>query len=210
MFYLANYLLITHTTPYYYNPNIHNFGNIGLGGKIHANLSPFATKMIDIIRYDNKDIRKELMTEYKDNTILDLCCGTGFSTYDNAIGIDTSNEMLNIAKKLKTNKNKKFYYGNAENYIPDCNIDIVSCMFAFHEMPLFAQFNVIDNAFKIANKEIVIVDISPDYKPSQIMLSGEPYLNNYLNNIKNILYDYEFKETILIPNHVHIWKKKIY
>ena len=209
MFYLANYLLITHVVPYYYNPNIHNFGNIGLGGKIHANLSPFATKMIDMVRYDNKDIRKELMSEYKDNTILDLCCGTGFSTYDNAIGIDTSYEMLDIAKKLKTNKNKnkKFYYGNAENYIPECDIDVVSCMFAFHEMPLFAQLNVIHNALKIANKEIVIVDISPNYTPSQIMLSGEPYLNNYLNNINDILY--EFDETILIPNHVHIWKKKI-
>ena len=43
-------------------------------------------------------------------------------------------------------------------------------------------------------------------KPSKIMLSGEPYLLDYLNNIENILYDFE--ETIYIPGHVHIWKYK--
>ena len=28
---------------YYYNPNIHNLGNIGIGGKIHATLNHFKT-----------------------------------------------------------------------------------------------------------------------------------------------------------------------
>ena len=38
------------------------------------------------------------------------------------------------------------------------------------------------------------------------MLDGEPYLIDYLNNIQNILFDFE--ETIYIPNHVHIWRYK--
>lgn len=207
---MLKYLIISKiSTPYYYNPNIHNFGNIGIGGKIHANLSPFATKMIDFIRYDNKNIRKIIMDDYKDNNILDLCCGIGISTYDNSIGIDTSYEMLDIAQKI--NVNKQFYYGNAETYKPDKNmdIDIVSCMFAFHEMPNDAHINVINNAISIAKKEVIIVDLSPNYIPSKIMLSGEPYLINYLNTIENIFNEFKFKETILIPNHVHIWKYKI-
>ena len=82
-------------------------------------------------------------------------------------------------------------------------------MFAFHEMPPEAQIKVINNALMIAKEEFIIVDISPNYKnknPPQIMLNGEPYLMNYLNNIENILFDFE--ETIYIPNHVHIWKYK--
>ena len=41
------------TPPYYYNPNIHNFGNVGFGGRIHAELAPFATKMIDTMCYND-------------------------------------------------------------------------------------------------------------------------------------------------------------
>lgn len=199
---LFSYYYLSLSYPYYYNPNIHNFGNIGIGGKIHANLSPFATKMIDVIRYNNKNIRHELMSEYKNDKILDLCCGIGISTYDNSIGIDTSHEMLNVAKRINTNKT--FYYGNSETYKPNYEIDIVSCMFSFHEMPNEAHYKIIDNAFKIAKKEIIIVDISPNYNPSKIMITGEPYLNNYLKTISNVLDDFE--ETILIPHHVHVWK----
>ena len=38
------------SVPYYYNPDIHNFGNIGIGGKIHAEIGPLFTKMIEIGR----------------------------------------------------------------------------------------------------------------------------------------------------------------
>jgi len=209
MLILSFNFIISLSTPYYYNPKMHNFGNIGFGGKIHANLSPFATKMIDIIRYDNKNIRKIIMDDYKNYSILDLCCGTGFSTYENAIGIDTSNEMLNVARRISNNnnQNKQFYYGNAEIYRPKKDIDIVSCMFSFHEMPNQAQIKIINNALRIAKKEFIIVDISPNYKPSELMLSGEPYLINYLNTIDKMLFDFE--EYVIVPNHVHVWKYKI-
>ena len=49
--------LITMKVPYYYNPKMHSFGNIGLGGKLHAFMAPFATKGIDMLRYDGKNIR---------------------------------------------------------------------------------------------------------------------------------------------------------
>ena len=37
----------TAKSKYYYDPRIHNFGNIGLGGRIHSLLAPYATKLID-------------------------------------------------------------------------------------------------------------------------------------------------------------------
>ncbi len=190
--------------PYYYNPNIHNLGNIGIGGKIHATLAPVARRMIDHISYNGVDIRKDIMSEYRDMKILDMCCGIGDSTIKHGTGIDTSKEMINMAKFI--NKNNKFYRANAETYIPNENFDVVSCMFALHEMPITAQYRVINNAIKIAEKEVIIVDISSDYTPKTIMLSGEPYLIDYLDNIDNILKKFEKIE--YIPKHVSIWKYK--
>ena len=199
--------------PYYYNPNIHNFGNIGFFGKIHANVANQATKVIDNLRYNGKNIRSIIYKPYLNNnkTILDLCCGVGISTAPGQTGIDTSIEMLKVARKnnKKSKTNTQFYFGNAENFKPKIKPDIVTCMFAFHEMPQQAQIRVINNGIMIAKEEFIIVDIAPNYKnknPPKIMLSGEPYLLNYLNNIENILYDFE--ETIYIPNHVHVWKYK--
>ena len=208
---LINILSIN--TPYYYNPKIHSLGNIGIGGKLHANLAYTSTKIIDNIRYNGRNIRKEIYQPYlnKNKSVLDICCGVGLSTPPGQIGIDTSYEMLNIAKKNAkiTNKNTNFYFGNSESFRPNKEIDIVTCMFAFHEMPNYAHIRIIQNALMIAKEEFVIVDIAPNYKnknPPEIMLKGEPYLINYLNTINDILYDFE--ETIYIPNHVHIWKYK--
>tara|TARA_Y100000816_G_scaffold234203_1_gene179715 strand:- start:16 stop:657 length:642 start_codon:yes stop_codon:yes gene_type:complete len=199
--------------PYYYNPNIHNFGNIGFFGKIHANVANQATKVIDNLRYNGKNIRSIIYKPYLNNnkTILDLCCGVGISTAPGQTGIDTSIEMLKVARKnnKKSKTNTQFYFGNAENFKPKIKPDIVTCMFAFHEMPQQAQIRVINNGIMIAKEEFIIVDIAPNYKnknPPKIMLSGEPYLLDYLHNIENLLYDFE--ETIYIPKHVHVWKYK--
>lgn len=191
--------------PYYYNKNIHNFGNNGFGGKIHAELGPLFTKIIDNIRYDGRDIRSEIMEPYKNKKVIDLCCGTGLSTLENNLGIDTSNEMLNVARKYNNKSN--FKYGNAEFFGNNKEFDIATCFFSFHEMPNYAHINIIKNCKRIAKEEIIIVDISPKYTPSNIMLSGEPYLLNYLDTIDNILKD--FNKTTYIEKRVCIWKLKL-
>jgi ubiquinone/menaquinone biosynthesis C-methylase UbiE len=142
------------------------------------------------------------MSEYEDKSVLDFCCGIGISTTKNGIGIDTSSEMLNVAKR--TYPNKVFYNSNSETFKPDKKIDVVSCMFAFHEMPQEAHIKIINNAIQIAKKEVVIVDIASNYVPKQIMLSGEPYLLDYLNNIDETLKS--FNKTVYIDKHVNIWK----
>ncbi len=193
------------SVPYYYNPDIHNFGNIGIGGKIHAEIGPLFTKIIDSIRYDGRDIRSEIMEPYKNKKVIDLCCGTGLSTLENNLGIDTSNEMLSVARRYNNKSN--FKYGNAEIFGNNKEFDIATCFFSFHEMPNYAHLNIIKNCKRIAKEEIIIVDISPKYMPSNIMLSGEPYLLNYLDTIDNVLKD--FNKTTYVENRVCIWKLKL-
>ena len=110
--------------------------------------------------------------------------------------------MLDVAKR--TYPDKIFYQGNAEIFRPDKRVDIVSCMFAFHEMPREAHLKIIENAIQIAQKEVIIVDIASNYEPKQIMLSGEPYLLDYLDNIEETLTD--FTKTVYIDKHVNVWK----
>ena len=197
--------ILSLSVPYYYNPDIHNFGNIGIGGKIHAELGPLFTKIIDNTAYNGRDIRSEIMEPYKSKKVIDLCCGTGLSTLENNLGIDTSNEMLNVARRY--NKNSHFNYGKAEIFGNNKEFDIATCFFSFHEMPNYAHLNIINNCKRIAKEEIIIVDISTKYTPSNIMLSGEPYLLNYLESIDNILS--EFNKSIYIENHIDIWRLKL-
>jgi SAM-dependent methyltransferase len=201
---------------YYYDHRIHNFGNIGLGGKIHSIVAPYATKIIDNTCYNSIDIRQEILTNYnnkfyeKNNKfplIIDLCCGTGMSTYKNQLGIDTSKEMIERAKIIQTSKkpNTIFTIGNAENYGKPKQFNTTTIMFAFHEMPNYAHNKIIKNAKRITTDYILIIDISPNYKPSKIMLTGEPYLLNYKSTISDILKNHNFSYVEYIPNHVGFW-----
>jgi len=201
---------------YYYDPRIHNFGNIGLSGKIHSIVAPYATKIIDNTCYNSIDIRQEILIKYnnkfyeKNNKfplIIDLCCGTGTSTYKNQLGIDTSKEMIKRAKIIQTSKkpNTIFKIGNAENYGKPKQFNTATIMFAFHEMPNYAHNKIIKNAKRITTDDIIIIDISPNYKPSKIMLTGEPYLLNYKSTISDILKKHNFSYIEYIPNHVGFW-----
>ena len=196
-------------SPYYRDPRIHGFGNFGLGGRIHAEIAPKITRIIDQVAYDGINIRDECFKKYVyGNSVLDLCCGTGFSTpsvYLNPLnrGIDISKYMINKAKRV--HENKQFYIGNAEKYYPEKGtiFDVTTCYFSFHEMPKEAMISIIENAKQITKNKIIIVDIAPDYIPKSSMLLGEPYLLDYLKQINNTLED--FHEEIIMPKRVHMW-----
>jgi ubiquinone/menaquinone biosynthesis C-methylase UbiE len=210
-------------TKYYYDSRIHNFGNVGLGGQIHSLLAPFATTMIDNKCYNSVNIRQVILSKYNQDfyknheklpKVIDLCCGTGTSTATNQLGIDTSEQMiskaiLNQAKKnqlsLKPHTHTQFLIGNAENYGQPDEFDTATIMFAFHEMPNYAHHKIIKNAKKISKHNIIIVDISPTYRPSKLMLSGEPYLLNYKATIHELLTQHQFSYLEYIPNHVGLW-----
>jgi SAM-dependent methyltransferase len=178
--------------PYYYNPCIHNLGNIGPLGALHAMLAPFFTKMIDVNAYNNVNFREKVWTSIDDTyKVVDFCCGTGFSTKINSLGIDTSDEMLNVAKSC----NSRGYYikANAETYGQRDECDVVTCMFAFHEMPPEAHRRII----------FIIVDISTSYTPTDMMLLGEPYIEEYIKTIDQTLWN--FKKKTLLENHIDMW-----
>jgi len=206
-------LILTSAKPkYYYDRRIHNFGNIGLGGKIHSLLAPYATKLIDDKCYNSVNIRQAILSKYNQDfynkyeripKLIDLCCGTGSSTATNQLGIDSSLPMLSAAKAQLSNT--QFIKGNAENYGQPQEFDTATLMFAFHEMPNYAHHKIIKNAKKITKHEIIIVDISPNYSPSKLMLSGEPYLLNYKATIQELLQKHQFTYLEYIPNHVGLW-----
>lgn len=211
---------------YPFHPKIHVLGNIGLGGKIHAKMAKYITKLIDYNAYNKRNIRREiyqdLIKEYDEHPyILDLCCGVGMSTpkHDKCVGIDTSVEMIHEAKQLNKKYKHNYFIGNAENtyetldfkkhFEDNYNItnftgfDIVTIFFAFHEIPQEARQDIILYHSKFAKDKIVIVDIDPSYKPSASMLYGEPYLFDYKANIKkDLLFA---KEEVIVNNHVIMW-----
>ena len=216
-------LILTSAKPkYYYDRRIHNFGNIGLGGKIHSLLAPYATKLIDDKCYNSVNIRQSILSSYNQDfynkhervpKLIDLCCGTGSSTATNQLGIDTSDEMLSAATLSAATLSAatlsaattQFIKGNAENYGQPQEFETATLMFAFHEMPNYAHHKIIKNAKKITKHDILIVDISPNYSPSKLMLSGEPYLLNYKATIHDLLQKHNFNYLEYIPNHVGLW-----
>ena len=87
---------------YWYHPSIHNWGNIGWRGRFHATFAPLATWVIDQTSYSGIDVRRAVLSNTTlfppGASVLDLACGTGFSTSRGAVGIDTSPEMIDIAR----------------------------------------------------------------------------------------------------------------
>ena len=188
---------------YPYDPRIHNFGNHGTLGSVHSLIAPLFTLYTDTTIY-GRNLRKEIVdAEGADKTILDVGCGTGFSTSatHGSKGLDVSNEMLSTAKAIFPNKD--FEQGHIEEWVPDKQYDIVTMMFLFHEVPQEHRINIIEKLKLIAREKILVVDISPNYSPSELMLTGEPYIKDYLKNIRGDLSD--FDEEIIIANHVHAW-----
>lgn len=194
---------------YQFDPRIHTLGNVGVGGKIHALIAPFCTWAIDQLAYSGTDLRTLVKNEYASPTgTLDLCSGTGYSSTDHGISVDTSRCMLQMSKLIHS-KNRRHIIANAENvYYPR---DIVTCMFGLHEIPRHARLKVIENAIKNTNKRTVIVDIHEMYKPTKMMLDGEPYALDYLANCKIdviaicSMMNKNLKYEEIIPGHVQAW-----
>lgn len=187
-------LLVTSTASafqYYNDPRIHNLGNTGAGGLLHAMLAPVSTRIIDSVAYKGEDLRSQILRDHvvddekkgARDRVVDLCCGVGFSTQ--SLGVDTSPQMLAVAEWIHAcgDTEKRFERGNAETWGETDAFDKATCMFAFHEMPQVARRRVLWNMLRIS-REALLVDISPEeYEPSEMMLLGEPYILEYQRNV---------------------------
>ena len=93
-------------------------------------------------------------------------------------------------------------------------------MYGMHEMPQSARRRVMRNALRIARKKVLIVDICPGFEPSPMMLSGEPYVLDYLENIESDVdacveptifhhadhKQWEVHRVDVVDEHVRMWK----
>lgn len=115
-------------------------------------------------------------------------------------------------RKTKCANKAKFTYGNAEKTgFPSESFELVTIMYAFHEVPLAGRKRILKEACRILQKggTLAIVDISTEYQPSASMLMGEPYVLEYQKNIHRQLrtlkgFSNRRYETI-IKNHVGMW-----
>lgn len=165
--------------PYWYDPRIHNIGN----GRLHAGVARFATRAIDILSYDGRDVRQEILKQYvpDGSDVVDLCCGVGASTAADGVGVDTSSHMIREARRRPGDR--RFEEGNAETFGVDDGASVVTLFFALHEMPPEARVRVMKNALRVARDRVIVCDISPRKRPSALMLSGEPYLVDYQSRV---------------------------
>lgn len=182
-----------------FHPQIHNLGNTGFGGAAHARLASAATTVIDHLAYDGRNMRREVAENIArtrpEARVVDVGCGVGTLTRElvNAnltvvAGIDTSYEM--IAQANHEVPGQEFLCLNAAHLSTHfSNLDVaVACMLV-HELPEAAH-SVLINAMLQATHacgQIWIVDIAPSYTPSPMMLSGEPYLQEYMKTFEETL-----------------------
>ena len=59
----------------------------------------------------------------------------------------------------------------------------------FHELPPAAQLEILDRVSPDV-QQIWIADISPTYRPSEMMRIGEPYLDEYLRTFEATAHDF--------------------
>ena len=128
------------------------------------------------------------------------------------VGTD-SNENEEKTKRITTVA--QFSRGNAERLqLPSQSFDLVTLMYAFHEAPYLGRSMILREARRLLkhNGTLAIVDICPEYTPSDTMLEGEPYVLEYQQNIMRQMAQVtgfsEKEYHTLVPGHVGLWLTK--
>lgn len=208
-----------------FHPRIHNMGNVGWGGKIHAFAARFATHVIDEKAYNGVNMRELLAEEMantflEDSNILEIGCGVGTLTehlskhFKNLVAMDTSQEMIREAKIYLPKVDFRCDNGaNAHSY----DVDIAIASMLVHELPKNAHLDLMDAMQKSIlkkNGEVWIVDIHPLYEPSFLMKMGEPFVLSYLKEFEDTVQEFcsennmDCNRADIIPEHVRLWVLK--
>lgn len=149
----------------------------------------------------------EIITDYfgkTPETVVDLGCGTGLSirAWENkcgkVIGIEPSEDMLNIAK-AKSNSTTSFVKSYSDNTgLPDNSADIVFCSQAFHWMN---PYDTLSGANRILRKGGIFAAVDCDWPPVCNANTEIAYMNLF-NKVRII--EEENKE---ICKTFHRWDK---
>lgn len=195
-------LLYNIVIPPWKDTRIHNLGNHGPLGHVHAIMAKSITKIIDKKVYNDCNVRSLLHTN---NDAVDFGCGVGISTPVSAIGVDASKEMLCVARSIYPNT--RFERGLAEKWGKTQMASVSICSFLLHEQPMDRRHRILKNAYRVCRDYMLVMDIDPKYKPSFWMTLGEPYVNDYLEKIDSDIFNLfdEYSRTEIIPGHVVLW-----
>jgi ubiquinone/menaquinone biosynthesis C-methylase UbiE len=156
-----------------------------------------------------------------------------FPDAEKVVGLDTSPQMIAMANFLDwhirffrpvlalvsekvstaaTAAGSVFERGNAEGTKhPDKAFDLVTIMYAFHEVPKEGRERILTEAHRLLKPggTLAVVDITRDYRPSQSMLSGEPYVIEYQKNIHKQIQRFRGflrpRYEAVVPGHVGLW-----
>lgn len=89
---------------------------------------------------------ESILSLQKNNTALDACCGSGrhlrnLETYFSHVhGVDSSNQMLNLAAAKITTSTSKLYCDNFLNFKPETSYDFINCSLALMHFPNLENF----------------------------------------------------------------------
>ena len=146
-------------------------------------------------------VMQELL-EYKEKSILDLCCGTGNQLkllskngFKNLHCLDLSAPMLKIAK-TDTCPMKIYNEDATKTSFENKSFDIVIISFAIHEKDRTTQKNLIKEAHRLIKKNglLLIVDFAFDNKTTKFAkigisiierMAGKEHYTNFKNYVKN-------------------------
>lgn len=208
-----------------FHPFIHNFGNVGALGMLHAAFAPLATERIDALAYGGRNLRRELAQDLarvhgSRASVLDVGCGVGIlagelaaAGFERVRAVDTSDEMLAVAR-CRNRGVTGVSFERANGVDVDAEVDVAVALMLTHEMPRVAHEELISNLARCtaaASGETWIVDIDPAYEPSLAMLSGEPYLPEYLRDIDETVRRCAERESLrlsgraMYEGHVRVW-----
>jgi SAM-dependent methyltransferase len=205
-----------------FHPAIHNLGNVGPLGSVHASGARFATWLIDQAAYRGRNMRREVAqglaaTLPSGARVLEVGCGVGTLTRElvrvdlAVVGVDTSEEMLRVARR-RVPAAELLCENGAD--VHTRRADVAICSMVFHELPRRAHVDVLEAmiaATDLAHGDVWLVDIDPAYEPSVQMLAGEPYVPEYLATINATLtrtaqqHSLECSSVAIVHGHVRGW-----
>ena len=165
--------------------------------------SSFLLENMPVNRWWSHIKKPVLEAQGEDAKILDIGCGMGFSTSETpgSLGIDVDKQAIEKAKIMFPQKN--FRLGVVSSWNDNKDYDVSTCIFYLHTVPPYMREKIIETAIRMADKRVVIVDVSPNFIPNKTVLLVNPYLKEYLQNCRDELS--MFEETVLVEDFVHQW-----
>lgn len=126
-----------------------------------------------------------------------------------------SNQSILQGLNKDASRQVSFANSNAENTeLPGHSFDLVTVMYSLHEAPRQGRDRILREARRLLQPGgiLALLDLSTDYKPSDHMLAGEPYVLEYQANIQRQLQSVKgFSKAVyktIVPGHVGMWLLK--